>query len=285
MSDSPVAAKVSEQSGSAFARWLWLGTSLLCFVVFAQHFFGVGFTKMIELDSDALRSDDGHAWKVKLPADHRTFAARYRLKVFEDGKEIGPNERSNHRVRQHGSGRYRVDEKGMLRISASDNSSIALNVRKYSLQVPARVKPLQLGGALALLLVSSWLVWRRGDVPFSRRVALPTIGWVAVLVLAVALTVRFWAMGAYARFSDGGFSVNGIPYSDAMGWLDQATALFRGYGFHGVYAGQRPFYAVFLAAAYHLFGESLETGRVINLICGALSCMFLFLFIARATGR
>ena len=61
--------------------------------------------------------------------------------------------------------------------------------------------------------------------------------------------------------------------------------MFRGYGFQGVYAGQRPFYPVFLAAAYHLFGESLETGRVINLICGALSCMWLFLFIARATDR
>ena len=78
--------------------------------------------------------------------------------MFEDGKEIGPNERSNQRVRQHGSGRDRMDEKGTLRISASDNSSIALNLRKYSLQVPARVKPLQLGGSLALLLLASWLV-------------------------------------------------------------------------------------------------------------------------------
>ncbi|MEZ5324754.1 MAG: glycosyltransferase family 39 protein [Verrucomicrobiales bacterium] len=272
-------------TGGAFARWLWLGTLLLCFIVYAQHFYGVGFTKTIEIESDSLRSDGGHAWKLKLPTEHRAFAARHHLKVFEDGKEIGPNERSNNRVRKHGSGRFRMDEKGTLRMSASDNSSIALNLRKYTLKVPARVKPLQLVGSVVLLLVASWLVWRRGDVPLKKSIALPAIGWVAGLVLVTALIVRFLAMEVYAGFSDGGFSVNGIPYSDAMGWLDQATALFRGNGFHGVYAGQRPFYSVFLAAAYHLFGESLSTGRVINLGCGALSCLFLFLFIARATGR
>ncbi|MGK0185835.1 MAG: hypothetical protein ACI9R3_001618 [Verrucomicrobiales bacterium] len=278
-------SEAADSSGGKFARWLWLVALLLCAAVFAQLYFGLGFTRTIEIDPESMLPEKGHAFKVKLPREHRTYAALHHLRVFEDGKLLGPSERSNNRVRKHGSGRYRLDEKGTLRMSASDATSPVLNGRKYTLEVPARIKPLPIVGSVALLIAATILIWRRGDQPVTWRFSAPAIGGVALALLVVALAVRSWAMGAYAEFSDGGFSINGIPYSDALGWLDQASALFRGAGFHGAYAGQRPFYPVFLASAYHVFGESLQTGHVINLICGSLSGLFLFLLIAHATGK
>ena len=282
MSDSPVIEK--RVSGSA--HWLWLGAVLLCCVVFAQHFFGVGFKKTIAIDINSIESDTGHAWKFKLPREHRTNAARYHLKVFEDGVAIGPSETSNKRVRQHGSGRYHIDKNGNVRLSASDNSSVAFNGRKYALEIPARVRPFQLAVAVVMLLGASLVGRKFGGFVDAKSQSKPQrFGLIALGVLALALAVRIWAMGTYAGYSDGGFSVVGIPYSDALAWTELAHSLRDGTGFQGMFAGQRPFYSVFMASVYRLFGESLDTGRAVNVACGALSVVFLFLLVARATHR
>lgn len=273
----------SEERGGKFARWLWLSAVALCFVVFAQHYFGVGFKKTLEIDANSMKADSGHAWKVKLPREHRTHTARYHVKVFEDGVAIGPSEVSNKRVRQHGSGRYRVDEKGSVRFSSTDNSSPVLNGRKYVLEMPARVRLFQLVIAVAILLGASLVARRKGVPADVKKRGLPKFGLIAFGVFVIALGVRVWALGAYAGYSDGGFSANGVPYSDAMGWTDLAHSLRDGTGYQGAFAGQRPFYSVFMATVYRFFGESLETGRAVNVVCGAFSVMFLFLLVARAT--
>ena len=266
------------------ARWLWLVAAALFFVVFAQHYFGVGFKKKIEIDRNSMRADSGHAWKLKLPREHRTNAARFHLEVFEDGTAIGPSEINNRRVRKHGSGRYRLDENGTLRLSASDNSSPVFNGREYSLEIPARVRPFQLAIAVVILLGASLVV--RKNSGFAVTKSGPTrVGLMALGVLVVALGVRIWAMGAYSKYSDGGFAVNGIPYSDALAWTELAHSLHEGTGYQGSFAGQRPFYSVFMASVFHVFGESLEAGKMVNVICGALSVLFLCLLVARSTGQ
>ena len=205
MSERAATDKSAGPSRGGYARWLWLAALALCFAVFAQYYYGVGLTKTIEIDVDGLRADSGNAWKLKLPDEHRTYAARYRLKVFEDDVLLGPHERSNNRVRNHGSGRYRMDDKWTLRMSTSDNTSPVTNIRKYTLQLPARVKPLQLAAAVSLLLVASFLVVRRGSGHAAARYCGVPIAWVAVAVLVAALAFACGRWGLMLISQTGGF--------------------------------------------------------------------------------
>jgi hypothetical protein len=266
--------------GRRLRRTLWIVAALLCFAAFAQHFAGIGFTKKIAIEPEAIGPDKGHSWRVRLPEEHRSSAALYKIRILEDGEHNGTLARSNRLVRDHGTGRYRLGKNGILRFSASDNSNPEFNGKKYVAEVPVSVSPVLLIAGLAVFAGAGFLARRRQ--PFAPRRA-PPVSLIALAVLAVALVIRIWALEAYADYSDGAFAVKGSPYSDALAWTDLALNLKDGHGFEGTFAGQRPLYQILTASVYRFFGDSLTTGKMVNVCCGALSVTFVFLLVSHAS--
>ena len=87
------------------------------------------------------RSDGGHCWLAELPADlppgeDLDHARRSPLKLFEDGREIGPASAVIDEIRAHGAGRF-CHWGRHLYFSASDNSNPNSNGRAYRVLIPA----------------------------------------------------------------------------------------------------------------------------------------------------
>jgi pectate lyase len=87
------------------------------------------------LNVSAAVSDGGYAYYIgqdlKTPGDNNNNLTVSTIRVFEDGKEIGPAHSVHKDIRQSGSGRFSHWNTGIY-ISASDNSNPKTNGRKYT---------------------------------------------------------------------------------------------------------------------------------------------------------
>ena len=92
-----------------------------------------------ELDVSAAFSNSGYAWKVDtvfgVPADISAALRRSPLRLFEDGRELGPAHAAHVDIRGIGLGQFSHWSNGTtesLYFSASDNTSPRTNGRRYS---------------------------------------------------------------------------------------------------------------------------------------------------------
>jgi len=88
----------------------------------------------IAIDPAALTHEQGHAWVFQTNVN----PAERQLRVFEDGKELGPGGAMHEDVRKRGLGAYSHWDAGewgfRVYFSASDNSDPSTNGRKYELR-------------------------------------------------------------------------------------------------------------------------------------------------------
>ncbi len=117
-----------------------------------------------------------HQWTLPesrifmIPSDDLRHPRRSSLRVFEDGKELGPAHSLHTGVATKGRGRF-SHWKGKLIFSASDNTNPRFNKKRYVV----RVRPVPrnwvlgvgLGGVLAVL-GWAWAVFRRARVAPDR---------------------------------------------------------------------------------------------------------------------
>ena len=73
----------------------------------------------------------------RFPGDGVKDAPASTLRLFEDGKELGPAHVAHVEIREKGLGRYSHWGTGLY-ISASDNSDPRTNGRKYTWQIAPR---------------------------------------------------------------------------------------------------------------------------------------------------
>lgn len=91
-------------------------------------------------DLPPMQRNSGHCWTVRLPAgfpagDGIDDNERSLLRLYEDGVELGPAHAHHADIRTHGGGRF-SHWGDTLFLSSSDNSDIAANGRRYSVEVP-----------------------------------------------------------------------------------------------------------------------------------------------------
>ncbi len=130
-----------------------------------------------------LRHDQGHAYRLifspdtyglfSFPDDHHKSQAS-RLRLFEDGKPLGPPHILHKTIRETGLGHFSHWE-GLVYFSASDNTDPRINGRRYSIGHPLMVSPaiaLVFAVLLAFLLIGpgrakKWaaLAWEEPLVP------------------------------------------------------------------------------------------------------------------------
>jgi hypothetical protein len=100
--------------------------------------------------------------------------------------------------------------------------------------------------------------------------AVPALGVVGG-VFAVALVTTLWRLPAALEYSEGCFSVKGVPYSDAAGWDELAINMAAGRGFEGGFAAQRPLYPAMVSLLYMGTGPSLLVAKTLNALWLALA--------------
>ncbi len=121
-----IAAKNTAQLGSEGGITSSTQTTVSCNKV------GLGLSELIK--------DGGYAYRVNrsfsTPADSKTSWSRSKLRLFENGVEIGPGHTGHAEIRATGKGRYShwVDDSAResLRFSATDNTNPSTNGKAYS---------------------------------------------------------------------------------------------------------------------------------------------------------
>jgi pectate lyase len=87
------------------------------------------------VDLTKIKSDGGYAYKTIYPlsqsGDSNTDPKASTLRLFENGKEIGPAHSIHQDIRDLGKGRFSLWDKDLF-FSASDNTNPATNGRKYT---------------------------------------------------------------------------------------------------------------------------------------------------------
>ena len=112
-------------------------------------------TQEIALQPTSITSNGGHAYVVAVP--HRAFpyevhsddindGLRSRLRLYEDGVQLGPAHTAHVSIRDHGHGTF-SHWSGSLVFSSSDNTDPRTNGRRYTAAVP-RASPLLCFGRL-----------------------------------------------------------------------------------------------------------------------------------------
>lgn len=108
----------------------------------------------IELDPAVMRADQGACWHVPAaaaglpPGDDLEWRRRSSLRLYEDGRVLGPGHSVLHAIRGRGAGRYSHWSDG-LNFSTSDNSDPRTNGRVYSVTVQPEPAPDSTLAALA----------------------------------------------------------------------------------------------------------------------------------------
>jgi len=273
----------------ALGSKLWLALvallALASAIVLAQEQWGLpGWTDVVELDQAKIElKQDENSIRFRLPEKYRRSLSAERCQLLRDGKPWGIRARTNDQVRERGNGRFRV--KGdYLRFSTEGNLPLADESHRYSLRLPAipdtAILPalliaLVLAGAFALRKAAVRELWNGLANSPVRPAREATI--LFLLAFAVRLVV-LW--GAGGHLDSGGLVVNGMPYSDSIAWNELAISLKEGNGITGPFFSHRPFYSVFLAICYSIFGESVTLAKLVNCLSGALSTSMVYLLVA-----
>jgi pectate lyase len=96
---------------------------------------GVGASNVLSITLTGLKSDGGYAYKIGYPldvaGDSNSAPTISKLRLFENGKEIGPAHSVHQKIRDLGNGRFSHWGTTLI-FSASDNSNPATNGRSYT---------------------------------------------------------------------------------------------------------------------------------------------------------
>lgn len=281
MPDDPTSAP----SRSRF--WLWAMLLLICasafLLVLVQGQSGVPFTKTVTLEAELKKSQQKgkNAYRVRVPKAMRAALTAARGRILENGKPLPHAVRAIRLVEKQGYGRYRIAG-DYIYLSATDNSDPRTNGMVYELRAPRVIKPalfwLSLLGATAALFM---LIRHRDPPPVlvpSRRLETALAGLLALIILVI------WQQH-HSDVSDGWLVVNGMPASDARGWVEVAQSLADGRGFNGGFEAHRGGYGVIVGAVFALIGGgSVAAAKYINVLLLTLAATLIFTFARSAFG-
>ncbi len=231
------AAAVYALAGLAFAIWLWLTV--------------LPPTLFMRIPADAIKPESGLAYLVRLQApqpwlyrlagDEGWGAGKGRkswLRLYEDGREIGPGHTAQPAVRTKGNGRF-IHDRNLLVFSSSDGSDPRSNQRQYSIDDYASPSIYLSWSTFFLLVAALSINFRlsRSDkqpssyalaeissfnpirTPYNSRI------WIglalAVLLMGPAIVIADWDSARSLNVTYGGW----LPLSDGSGWWNCAKGL------------------------------------------------------------
>lgn len=211
---------------------------------------------------------DGKGYKVKLPPWGSGSLAEERVVLLKDGCPVGMRVSHAKTVVDHGGGAFKI-QKGYLYFSLTKDEDPRAHHRSLSVSLPRPVKPVTwiVGGIL--LLLGGCMIARNTEArtrllrTYDSADRLSVTVFVGI-VFAVSLSVMLARLPESLSYSDGCFSVKGVPYSDAMGWDALAVNLSEGRDFSGGFSGQRPLYPTMLGFLYMFTGQSLLVAKLLN---------------------
>lgn len=215
------------------------------------------------------------AWKTRIPSWARGSLAEQYAVFKVDGKPIGTRDQHATTVAEKGNGLYKISG-GYFYFSLPLNKDPRIEKGRYTIDVPSPVSERTWAIGISLFLIGAVLTSAnpRGlsyhQTLIQRLTSLPD----AYLILAlffIGIGIRAWDISANPEFSDGWFSVKGVPYSDAEGWDELAMNLADGQGFQGGFSAQRPLFPAMLASLYAFTGPSLFSLEVLHCFLGGLT--------------
>lgn len=211
---------------------------------------------------------DGKAYKTRLPDwGHDELAVR-RVILLRDGRPVGTRVNHARTVVDRAGGAFKI-QRELIYFSLPGNEDPRPVIRSLSLALPRPVKPVVWMAGGLLFLLGGFVVMKNAHArqllatAVERLHAMPAITIVlAVFVLALITTLA--RLPDAMTYSDGCFSVKGVPYTDAAGWDELATSLAHGKGFAGGFSAQRPLYPTMLGMLYMATGPSLMAAKALN---------------------
>lgn len=256
--------------GGRAGRWLagCLGLTLLALgLALVQQHSGYGVRVRLEIPKERLMPHESY-FRWRLPEPYRTAVVE-RVGVLErDGLPWLNRSVSNKNLREFGAGWYYLGDGG-VNLAPDDGLDPRKSPARLSVVVPYQFKPkvwrLAALLVLAQVLLLQWL--RRGSgPPLPEGIRLRTRTWEVATLGMLGLALGAIALGWVTRrgFIDHAFVVRGLQESDAGGWYHLALGLMEGRGLTGIFENQRPFYSLFLAGLFTLFGEGLAMLRGFN---------------------
>ncbi len=261
-------------SGRAAIICLVLGAAVLLGGVLQEQF-GIFGRREWPLPPASKIRVDGKAFKTKLPAWARGATAETRVELLRNGKAVGQRVSHHKTVVEGGGGAFKI-QRDQIYFSLPRNDDPRPGIRALALSLPRPVRPVLwvVGGAWVLLGGLMALRNPRAVKQLAAagdRIASIPGGALIGGVFAAALVVTLARLPDAMTYSDGCFSVKGVPYTDATGWDELATNLSEGRGFTGGFSAQRPLYPVMLGLLYTMTGQSLLAAKILEAFWLALA--------------
>ncbi len=271
---------------SAAAAALGLLAGAVFLVALLQQESGRYFFKTVPLGGEIAKAEAAGevAIKVRMPRAYRENPRVIEQAiVLEDGVPLPLRIEKIKHVTESGRGRYRVTGRAIY-FSSPDNSDPRHNDRRYDLLVPREVRAALLWIPLGLLAVAMFCLQRWGVPPLPDIRVRP---WLEpLLVLAVSLAAMLWSLEHFSDRSDGWLIVNGVPYSDGIGWLELGKSLSEGRGFSGAFESHRGGYPILLGGFFSLAGgASILLAKWFNVVMLAFGATAAYLLARAAFGR
>ncbi|CAN5893811.1 hypothetical protein BH11VER1_BH11VER1_01550 [soil metagenome] len=220
------------------------------------------------------------AWKIRIPSWTRGSLAEQYAIFKVDGKPVGTRDGHTTTVAQKGNGLFTISG-GYLYFSLPLNKDPRIEKGRYTIAVPSPVSERTWALGIALFLIGSVLVSGNPRATnyhlaaIQRMRSLPD-AWLILALFFLGLGVRAWEISANPEFSDGWFSIKGVPYSDAEGWEELAANLADGQGFQGGFSAQRPLFPAMLASFFSLTGPTLFSLKLMHCFLGGLAVAAVF---------
>ncbi|HSI61736.1 MAG TPA: hypothetical protein VLE43_01420 [Candidatus Saccharimonadia bacterium] len=251
-----------------------LGLVLLLGAVI-QDQFGTLSDRIWQMPAAEKLKQDGFAWKAKLPEWARGSVAAHEVKLLRDGVPIGIRVPHASTIVEKGHGTYKI-QKDYIYFSLPGNQDPLPYVKNLSLLLPRPVSQALWTAAILFLIVGGAasamhpMACKMASGLADRMTEVPAFAVVGA-VFAVALATTLWRLPAALEYSEGCFSVKGVPYTDASGWDELAINMAAGRGFEGGFAAQRPLYPAMVSLFYMVTGPSLLLAKALNALWLAMA--------------
>lgn len=274
-----IVEKFNAWKNKPFAAWIFIVIFLLGTIIltcaFLQSQFAMFHYKEWVIPNVEKIEQVKSAWKIRIPSWSRGALAEQYAVFKVDGKPVGTKSQHTSTVAEQGHGLYRISG-GYLYFSLPLGKDPRAGKARYSLSAPSPVsqRTWMIGFSLflagALLMATSPLARKHGDMAVRHMAAVPD----AYLILALfflGVGIRAWDVAAKPEFSDGWFSIKGVPYSDAEGWDELAMNMADGLGFQGGFSAQRPLFPTMLGSLYFFMEPSLLSLKLLHCFLGGLT--------------
>lgn len=261
------------------SAWISIATFLLGAIIltgaFLQSQFALFHHKEWDIPNPEKIQQVKSAWKTRIPSWARGSLAEQYVVFKVDGKPVGTRDQHTTAVAEKGNGLYKISG-GYLYFSLPLHKDPRVEKGRYTIAVPSPVSERTWVIGISLFLIGAVLTSANPRGAGYHRAILQRLATVpdAYLLLAlffIGAGVRAWDISAHPEFSDGWFSIKGVPYSDAEGWDELAMNLADGQGFQGGFSAQRPLFPAMLASLYVFTGPSLFALKALHCFLGGLA--------------